>query len=212
MFLIETDRRYVKVKKTKEKIIRQALEYFIANEYQGASLNSIAKAIGITKGGIYHYFESKEDLYKACILFFFDAMKNIMAEMIDEEAEISVETFIGGFFSLDEMFALIAKRLGIDMLKDYLNYVYLMFLGMKKFPELKILFAEIFSSSRKAMQIQLENYQKRGLIKSDLNCESFAIQILALSEGLMLVSSVDSTIDFKSAGADIVRNLLNSIE
>jgi len=200
------------VKETKEKIIRQALEYFIVNDYQGASLNSIAKAIGITKGGIYHYFESKEDLFKACIIFFFDAMKIIMTDMIDEEAETNVENFIGGFFSLDEMFALIAKQLGIDMLKEYLNYVYLMFLGMKKFPELNKLFAEIFSSSRKAMQIQLENYQKKGLVRSDLNCETFSIQVLALSEGLMLISAVDSTIDFKTAGSDIVINLLNSME
>ncbi len=38
------------MKETKEKIIRQALEYFTMNDYQGASLNSIARAIGITKG------------------------------------------------------------------------------------------------------------------------------------------------------------------
>jgi AcrR family transcriptional regulator len=200
------------VKETKEKIIRQALEYFTVNDYQGASLNSIAKSIGITKGGIYHYFESKEDLYKECILYFFDVLNDLIEEMIGGDFEISVEDFIAGFFTLDDMFAMIAERLEIDLLKDYLNYVYLMFLGLKKFPELKMKMSEIYSGSKSGMQFQLENYQKKGLIREDLDCENFAIHILALSEGLMLVASVDTSIDFKKAGAGIIENLVRILK
>ncbi len=198
------------MKETKEKIIRQALKYFTVNDYQGASLNSIAKAIGITKGGIYHYFDSKEDLYKKCILYFFDEMNDLISEMIDPEVEVSVRDFIAGFFSLDEMFALIAKRLEIDLLNDYVNYIYLMFLGFKKFPELKLKIADIYSKSRMGMQYQLENYQKKALIRDELNCEIFAMQLLALSEGLMLLAAVDPEIDFKRVGEGMIEHLLYS--
>ena len=45
-----------KVKDTRNRIIIQALSYFTQNNYEKASLNDIAGAINITKGGIYHYF------------------------------------------------------------------------------------------------------------------------------------------------------------
>ena len=199
------------MKDTEEKIIRQALQYFIENDYQGASLNSIAKAIGITKGGIYHYFNSKEDLFKECILYFFDVMSDLLEEMIDGEIEMGVEDFLAGFFRLDEMLALIAKRLEIDLLKDYLNYVYLIFLGMKKFPELKLKMSEVYAGTKINMQLQLENYQRNGLIRESLNCKNFAIHVLALSEGLMQVASIDSHIDFKEEGLGIVESLLRII-
>jgi AcrR family transcriptional regulator len=45
-----------------EKIYEKALELFVANGYEQTSLSRIAKAIGLTKAGLYHYFSSKEDL------------------------------------------------------------------------------------------------------------------------------------------------------
>lgn len=39
------------VTETKEKILLKALQYFTENDYEGASLEKIAGAIGITKGG-----------------------------------------------------------------------------------------------------------------------------------------------------------------
>ena len=47
------------MKETKDKIILKALQYFAEHDYQSVSLNSIAEGIGITKGGIYHYFNSR---------------------------------------------------------------------------------------------------------------------------------------------------------
>ncbi|RKX87740.1 MAG: TetR/AcrR family transcriptional regulator, partial [Spirochaetes bacterium] len=57
------------MKETKEKIILKALQYFTEHDYEGASLDKIARAIGITKGGIYHYFKSKDELYHDCMIF-----------------------------------------------------------------------------------------------------------------------------------------------
>jgi AcrR family transcriptional regulator len=45
-----------------EKISEKAQELFIANGYSQTALSHIAKAVGLTKAGLYHYFGSKEDL------------------------------------------------------------------------------------------------------------------------------------------------------
>ncbi|MCG6881388.1 MAG: TetR/AcrR family transcriptional regulator [Deltaproteobacteria bacterium] len=45
-----------------EKIYDKALEMFVANGYDQTALSQIAKELGLTKAGLYHYFSSKEDL------------------------------------------------------------------------------------------------------------------------------------------------------
>ena len=45
-----------------EKIYDKALEMFVAKGYDQTALSHIAKELGLTKAGLYHYFSSKEDL------------------------------------------------------------------------------------------------------------------------------------------------------
>lgn len=49
--------------KTKEKILIAAMKVFSAYGYEGASIRAIAKAAGISIGGLYLYFRNKEELY-----------------------------------------------------------------------------------------------------------------------------------------------------
>ena len=47
----------------RERIIRTALKEFAAYGYAGSSTNRIVKESGISKGSLFRYFESKEDMY-----------------------------------------------------------------------------------------------------------------------------------------------------
>jgi len=40
---------------------------FMCNNYEAVTINSIIKATGLTKGAIYHYYDSKESLFKAVV-------------------------------------------------------------------------------------------------------------------------------------------------
>ena len=51
-----------KAKETKEKIIKQAAELFNQQGYLGSSVSDIMRATGLKKGGIYNYFQSKDEL------------------------------------------------------------------------------------------------------------------------------------------------------
>ena len=51
-------------KKSKKDLIADtALSCFIASGYGGTSVDEIVKASGVSKGGIYWYFKSKEDIF-----------------------------------------------------------------------------------------------------------------------------------------------------
>lgn len=45
-----------------ESLLRAAMEEFLDNGYEGASVEAIAKRAGVSKGGLYHHFRNKEEL------------------------------------------------------------------------------------------------------------------------------------------------------
>lgn len=55
------------MKTTKEFILKTAYNMFSYNNYEAVTINDIIKATGLIKGGIYHYFSSKEELFKAVV-------------------------------------------------------------------------------------------------------------------------------------------------
>lgn len=55
----------------RDRIINAALEEFGNNAFNKASTNTIVKRAGVSKGLLYHYFESKEELYYYLIEFCF---------------------------------------------------------------------------------------------------------------------------------------------
>ena len=50
-----------------EEVLDIATEYFLTHGYDGASINAMARASGISKESIYRYFSSKEELFEAVI-------------------------------------------------------------------------------------------------------------------------------------------------
>ena len=60
-------KREQKNQQTRMKILTSAIKEFAQHGYEAGSLNTISQAGGISKGIIYHYFDSKDDLYLSCI-------------------------------------------------------------------------------------------------------------------------------------------------
>lgn len=48
----------------KEEILRAALQLFVQKGYTNTSMDDVAEAVGLTKGGLYHHIEKKEDLLR----------------------------------------------------------------------------------------------------------------------------------------------------
>ncbi len=59
---------------TRRKILDSAIEEFSEHGPEAASINTICQNGGISKGIIYHYFESKNRLYLACLEECFQAL------------------------------------------------------------------------------------------------------------------------------------------
>lgn len=63
-----TKEQYEEIRKEKINLIKQvSMELFAAEGYMQTSISKIAKAANISKGLMYNYFESKEELLKAIV-------------------------------------------------------------------------------------------------------------------------------------------------
>ena len=67
-----------KNRQTRRKIMDSAVHEFALHGYEAASINTICQQGGISKGIIYHYFESKEALYLACVQECFQSLTAVL--------------------------------------------------------------------------------------------------------------------------------------
>lgn len=65
------------------RIINSALDEFGSNSYDKASTNNIVKNAGISKGLLFHYFKSKQELYDYLEKFVIQKMMDVILEKID---------------------------------------------------------------------------------------------------------------------------------
>ena len=100
---------------TKEYIIDKAYELFMTNSYEGVSISDISKAVGLTKGALYHHFENKETLFKSVIDKYL--IINISSKYSDE---ITLFDFIN--MSLDDIKKVVKSIVGEELQYLPINY------------------------------------------------------------------------------------------
>ena len=81
---------------SRQRIIDAAMEEFSHNGYAAASMNTICSENGISKGIIYHYFKSKDELYLLCAEKCFEditAYLNEVRKTLEGTAEQKMRTY-----------------------------------------------------------------------------------------------------------------------
>ncbi len=71
-------------------IIKAATHAFAQNDFNEVSLNKICRDNNISKGKLYHYFSSKEDLYYSCINY---ALSELAADILSFEIDSDKSVF-----------------------------------------------------------------------------------------------------------------------
>lgn len=63
---------------SKERILKAALEEFGQNDYNVASTNTICKNHGISKGLLFHYYKSKDEIFLVCVEKCFEELSDYL--------------------------------------------------------------------------------------------------------------------------------------
>ncbi len=89
-------RRQEQNEQSRQKIIKAALDEFGKNDYFTASTNSICKDHGISKGLLFHYYGSKDEIFMICVKKCFDELSEYIEEYI-YQSDGNIEEMLGKY-------------------------------------------------------------------------------------------------------------------
>jgi AcrR family transcriptional regulator len=154
------------------------------------SLIDVAKEIGITKGGIYHYFESKEQLFHAGISYLYDHFGEKYARIFSEE-----KTFRGilNFLLSEEQDDSLKRLLNVEQGDYRANDASLALEIIHNFPELQQRIDQGQLELRNIIKEKLQLAQKTGETRRDFDPQVVATMILSVSSGLNILGKQINT-------------------
>ena len=156
-----TPEQFAKMReKSRQQIVEKALEIFAEHGYYKASIEMIAKAAGISKGLIYNYFKSKDELLEFIFMEgfkYFDEMLKINQPEIS--AQEKLEILLNNFTQ--------SLKDNLSFWKLYQDVISQPYLSQKltKFKEyyesvfgplVMSIFIELFGKEMSEMEIQIE--------------------------------------------------------
>ena len=184
--------------KTENEILEIAFLLFLEKGFSEVSTNELIRAAGLTKGGFYYSFKSRDDLdqqvVEKYIRPFFSRPTEEMQQVWEKSrAETPTAELLWKGFFLPQRFANYQKKIGKKI--AFRNFYFLLYEGMKKFPEVEEYFKEFNKKKSRLLYEILERGQKRGEILKSIDLENYVTMILAMQDGILALRVLDETTD-----------------
>lgn len=170
------------MKNTKEHILLASLRLFLEKSFSEVSMNEIIQQSGLSKGAFYHYFDSKDALFRATAEFFFENLVNIE---YDKFPANSLRAFCEAY--LESM----RKLLDIKLPAVKSSAVS----GFKLAIETTQKYPEFFNDKRQEQhyywQAAVTQARLGGEIKTSLPNDAIAALFVNLTNGLILSKAIE---------------------
>jgi AcrR family transcriptional regulator len=160
----------------KKRIIDAAYKIFYKNGYHSSTMNNVAKEVGVSKGSLYSYFRSKE-------------------EILQTTNQLSTERFNDYFYSENSLEPL--EEIYNDMLKS-IGAIHLDFeITSLSYQNSKIQRVNRDSYKKKldTLKFFVENQQKKGNIRDDVPAGNIAQLLMGVYTdiSMQLIIGIDET-------------------
>ena len=149
---------YKEVAKTK--IAQAAREVFEKKGYHDATMDDIATEVGVSKGALYSYFESKENLLKEISLQGHQTLRNILGETCKFE---NLES------ALDEVYSEITEQF-----KGNLHTHFEVVALSSHDPKIRQIIIEDYHKDIEAVEAFVQAKKKQGAIRTDVDARVLA--------------------------------------
>jgi len=177
---------------TKDFIREEAFKLFLNHSYEAVSISDISKAIGFTKGALYHHFKNKEELFKSVI----DKYLYIPDVIADVET-ISLLEYIQ--FNTSEAEKTIKKLFSFTLVSAPINYISMFADAFRHYPGYAELKGDFINNEIEKTKKVLENAIKSGEIRADINTFLIATNFFSinmrLAGNLVRNNSIDDAIN-----------------
>jgi TetR/AcrR family transcriptional regulator, transcriptional repressor for nem operon len=169
---------------TKDHILKISLLLFLQKSYREVTMREIVEKTGLSKGAFYHYFVSKEELFREIANLFL----SMGAVNYSSFSKKSLKTFYRQYIdyinnSLIEMSNMVASSEG----KSFsLNFFLILFEAVSRFPEFLKMELELHKKDVKAWKKMIAIARTKGEIKSISSDEEIARLFLYCTDGAFL--------------------------
>lgn len=160
----------------REKVFDAAVAEFASKGYRNASMNSLVRAAGISKGSIFQYFRTKRNLFDAVLELAVDQVKNYLRKVRSDTGEMPFPVRLGTL--LRSGFSFIDKH-------PLLSAIYFQLLqsGDAPFGTEKIL--KLRKLGNEFLAEMLVEAVTHGEVRSDLDRQKTAFLVNSLMETLL---------------------------
>lgn len=181
-------------------ILDSAIHEFVEKGYEATSMDSIAARAGLTKGGLYYHFESKDDiLIKANDMF----MEPILAFMTEAMSKKKTEEGLAGY------------------IRQYLTYwskhpreLSFIFLTMTKAIANQNLWHLYDGYTSQIIQF-FEGMYRKGISAEEfktLNTRGVSVALMAALDGIIGYLVLDKNLDLKKTIDDFIETFVRTYE
>ncbi len=191
----------------KKEIIFAALSVFASKGVVKTKMIDIAEAAGIGKGTIYEYFRSKEEIFAAGFVLFFEDMEKMIEKALEgtddpeQQLQLLMDTSLDSLNQYGPDFAAIMMDFWAEGIRNK-DEEFLTAINMPR----------IYEEYRRLVRGILENGIKKGVFKSCNTLQTSAALIGAF-DGIMLQWIMDrDMIDIEAAYASLLEHFLNGIK
>jgi TetR/AcrR family transcriptional repressor of nem operon len=168
----------------KEHILKTSLMLFLQKSYRDVTMSEIVEKTGMSKGAFYHYFNSKEDLFKEITEMIFSLGK-VKYETFDHR---SLYTFYHDYAVFLDNSMAIMQSLSQDPSdkSEKLNFFLIMFEAVSRFPEFLQKELEMHMDDLEHWKSAIANARVQNEIQSSSTDEDIANLFLYCTDGVFI--------------------------
>lgn len=158
----------------RENILDAALQIFSRRGYAAASLREIIESIGVSKGGFYHHFATKEILFVGVVERILSGLNEGIVQSADS----------------DRSFEERLRFLFVSPLLRNEGYLGLLVDGVRSSEYVRTRVGEMLRDVLRRCERLLQEGQQLGLVRDMIDCGAWAVQIVSTMEGAFLLASL----------------------
>lgn len=164
--------------RAKKRIVDAAIQVFAEKGFHKAKMTDIAKKLGVSKGTIYQYFKSKEDLFEAVVQIPLEKVREEpIAELLDSGnlLDITSNTFYDKLWSMPLFFS--EPTWPTSLMFEITSEA-------SRNPSLANSLHAMYDEALTGLTQYFEDQKEKGVIRPEVNTHHLAMGLIALQDGL----------------------------
>lgn len=164
--------------RAKKRIVNAAVQVFAEKGFHKTKMSDIAKKLGVSKGTIYQYFKSKEDLFKAVVQIPLEKVREEpIAELLESGnlLDITSNTFYDKLWSMPLFFS--EPTWPTSLMFEITSEA-------SRNPALANSLQTMYDEALNGLMQYFEDQKEKGVIRPEVNTHHLAMGLIALQDGL----------------------------